>query len=151
MNEKLIKKWSQTGLLEDIPEYRKLEIAKAFEIAANYLATLHTTVDSKEIFSTISKIISITNLSEKAIEFIISDILADTHKPNRKQIAIAKLIESQANFWQTTNDINSPTHTCDISEIISNLVTFNEISQEEAHKLENILNDLYYFIKNLKN
>jgi uncharacterized Rmd1/YagE family protein len=37
MNEKLIKKWSQTGLLEDIPEYRKLEIAKAFEIAATYL------------------------------------------------------------------------------------------------------------------
>jgi len=71
-------------------------------------------------------------------------------KPNKKQLLVGKIIEQQARFWQSTNDITSPTHTCDIGEFISNEVVFGNLLDEEAAELEEKLIDLYFFVRNLK-
>ena len=39
-------------------------------------------------------------------------------KPNESQITVIKSIESTLSFWEGTNDINSPTHECDIDEFL---------------------------------
>lgn len=71
-------------------------------------------------------------------------------KPTEKQKIVAKLIQNQGEFWGRTNDINSPTHHCDIDEYI-NIVVFDEIiTEKEAAVLETKLNDLLLFIKKLE-
>jgi hypothetical protein len=37
---------------------------------------------------------------------------------NEKQIKVCEIIKEQARFWIETNDIKSPTHWSDISEMI---------------------------------
>ena len=37
-------------------------------------------------------------------------------KPNESQIVVIKAIEGTLSFWEGSNDINSPTHECDIDE-----------------------------------
>jgi hypothetical protein len=71
-------------------------------------------------------------------------------KSNKKQILVCEEIISQASFWISTNDISSPTHSCDISEMMRNHVVFNDLTDEEASELETKLNDLYYFVRSLK-
>lgn len=71
-------------------------------------------------------------------------------KPSKKQKEIAKLVELQAIFWQQTNDINSPTHCCDIDEETNNLVTFDLLTEEQAKTLNTSLITIYDLIRNLK-
>lgn len=71
-------------------------------------------------------------------------------KPNKKQIKVCEIIESQGNFWGATNDINSPTHWCDIEEVLGNSVLFEELEQAEATELETRLEELFTFVKSLK-
>ena len=68
-------------------------------------------------------------------------------KPNNKQKLICNIIKTQALFWLNTNDINSPTHGCDIEEEINNCVLFNELNDDEANELKEIILELYYFLK----
>ena len=39
-------------------------------------------------------------------------------KPNKSQIKVIKTIKDTMSFWEGSNDINSPTHECDIDEFL---------------------------------
>ena len=39
-------------------------------------------------------------------------------KPNKAQLQVIKTIKDTFSFWEGTNDINSPTHECDIDETL---------------------------------
>lgn len=39
-------------------------------------------------------------------------------KPNKSQITVIDSIISTLNFWRGSNDIDSPTHECDIDETL---------------------------------
>ena len=39
-------------------------------------------------------------------------------KPNRSQLKVIEAIKLTVFFWEGTNDINSPTHECDIDETL---------------------------------
>ena len=71
-------------------------------------------------------------------------------KPTEKQKAIAKVVEQQGQFWQSTNDINSPTHYCDIDETLLLLDVEGIITENERDVLAEKLSDVYSFIKNIK-
>lgn len=70
-------------------------------------------------------------------------------KPTELQKKICDLIISQAKFWKVTNDINSPTHYCDIREEI--LKDFDELDGFQRDILGDQLMHLLIFIKNFKN
>ena len=67
-------------------------------------------------------------------------------KTTDKQKQICDLVIQQANFWKSTNDINSPTHYCDISESVKSL----ELSEEDEEDLTNFLDNLLNFVKEKK-
>ena len=67
-------------------------------------------------------------------------------KPNEQQKKICGLIKSQASFWMNTNDIDSPTHLCDIDEEVSNL----ELDEEMESELSFALKELYLIVKVMK-
>ena len=71
-------------------------------------------------------------------------------KPTEKQKAVAKVVEQQGQFWQSTNDINSPTHYGDIQESLFTLSVENIITDEEEKLLDEKLGELYTLIKNFK-
>ena len=70
-------------------------------------------------------------------------------KPNKKQIRAWEEIRSQMGFWQYTNDINSPTHSCDIDEMMRNYVVFGDFTESEADELNVKLQDLLQFVQSL--
>jgi hypothetical protein len=41
-----------------------------------------------------------------------------TMKPNKSQIKVINAIKDTLSFWEGSNDINSPTHECDIDETL---------------------------------
>ena len=67
-------------------------------------------------------------------------------KPNEQQKKICGLIKSQASFWMNTNDIDSPTHLCDIDEEVANL----ELDEEMESELSFALKELYLIVKVMK-
>jgi len=67
-------------------------------------------------------------------------------KPNEQQKKICGLIKSQASFWMNTNDIDSPTHLCDIDEEVANL----ELEEEMESELSFALKELYLIVKVMK-
>ena len=67
-------------------------------------------------------------------------------KPTNRHIELCELIKSQANFWIGTNDIDSPTHLCDIAESLNEI---EWISEQEWYEMEDCLTQLYYTIKKL--
>lgn len=72
-------------------------------------------------------------------------------KPSEKQKKVISIIQSQLSFWENTNDINSPTHECDIDEEINLIKIFDDVFNEfEAENLKHELYDLYYYIRNIK-
>lgn len=72
-------------------------------------------------------------------------------KPNEKQIAIAKMISSQAHFWATTNDISSPTHWCDLEESVQTLVNDDVLDKEDGRVLLEGLEGIFdHIIRPLK-
>lgn len=68
-------------------------------------------------------------------------------KSSDKQKEICDLIIEQANFWKNSNDINSPTHGCDIHESICGV---EWLTEEQANETEDLLYKLYTKIKHLK-
>lgn len=71
-------------------------------------------------------------------------------KPSSKQIALAKLIEAEASGWQSSNNITSPTHYCDIRTEVGNFALFNNIDDATADKIEEALSALFTLVRNLK-
>jgi hypothetical protein len=72
-------------------------------------------------------------------------------KPNDKQIAVAKMIASQANFWATTNDITSPTHNSDLDESVDTLVEDGMLDEEDGEILRIGLEGIFFaVVRNLK-
>ena len=65
-------------------------------------------------------------------------------KPTQLQKKICELVKSQASFWINTNDINSPTHYCDMWEELNDI---EELTEGEKDELFKILNDLYTNIR----
>ena len=72
-------------------------------------------------------------------------------KPTEKQKRLILLIEDQLSFWKNTNDINSPTHFCDIDEDI-NMYGMNndDLSEEQSKELNLLLSELLTFIRKNK-
>ena len=71
-------------------------------------------------------------------------------KANAKQIAVAKMIASQVHFWETTNDINSPTHRCDLDESIQTLIIDDIINEEDGEIILEGLEGIYDILRNIK-
>lgn len=72
-------------------------------------------------------------------------------KPNAKQIAVAKMIAAQANFWATTNDIQSPTHNSDLDESVTALVNDGVLDEEDGEILLEGLEGIFFaVVKTLK-
>ena len=73
-------------------------------------------------------------------------------KPTEKQKEVAKVIKDQGSFWMSTNDINSPTHHCDIEECCSNLhkEVGGVLNTSEEELLTEKLSELYLFVKRLE-
>lgn len=65
-------------------------------------------------------------------------------KPNDKQKEICDAIITQMNFFKSSNDINSPTNLCDITEEINKL----DINDEDRDKLIEHLENIYFIIIN---
>jgi hypothetical protein len=68
--------------------------------------------------------------------------------PNQKQITASNIIKLQALFFESTNDINSPTHASDINETINSSLCdcFND---DEKDEFKCLLIDLLIFIRGL--
>lgn len=64
-------------------------------------------------------------------------------KPNKQQKEICEMIKSQASFWMNSNDIDSPTHLCDIDTEVANL----ELEEDMERELSFILKELYWIVK----
>ena len=70
-------------------------------------------------------------------------------KPTAQQQAVAELISEQGKFWMVTNDISSPTHSCDIEESINLLQGEGIIEDKQAAVLDTKLHELLALIRNL--
>ena len=68
-------------------------------------------------------------------------------KPNKLQKDVCELIKRQAQFWINTNDINSPTHFCDIDEELLAMDDFDDVIAEDISYL---LKELLRIVKALK-
>jgi len=70
-------------------------------------------------------------------------------KPNKNQLLVIESIRSTIGFWESTNDLDSPTHLCDIDECtmadLGGILPDDKISQ-----LCDALQTLYFIIKNTK-
>lgn len=64
-------------------------------------------------------------------------------KLSKQQKEICELIKSQVSFWMNSNDIDSPTHLCDIDEEVSRL----ELDEDMESELSFALKELYYIVK----
>ena len=64
-------------------------------------------------------------------------------KPNKQQKAICELIKSQVSYWMSSNDIDSPTHLCDIDEEVATL----ELEEDMKIELSFVLKELYRIVK----
>lgn len=65
-------------------------------------------------------------------------------KATEKHRELCELVKNQANFWASTNDIDSPTHLIDIDDTVSQIEFLEENKQEV---LKNDLRNLYYTIR----
>jgi len=68
-------------------------------------------------------------------------------KPNQKQIAVIRMLRQQTNFWEGTNDIHSPTHHSDNDETVNNV---EGLTTKQTEELSGLIDDLFFFIRNLK-
>lgn len=68
-------------------------------------------------------------------------------KPTPRQKQLIEEVANQASFWMNTNDLQSPTHYCDIEDEIALLKLDDILTTDEAKKFEDLLGDLFDFIK----
>ena len=67
-------------------------------------------------------------------------------KPTEKQIMVCDIIKDQLSFWKSTNDLSSPTHSCDISETLQEEDRLTEMQKDE---LDVLLTDLLCFVRSI--
>ena len=69
-------------------------------------------------------------------------------KPTEKQVKVIDTILSLIKTWKNTNDIDSPTHYCDIHDLLyADLKRKDIITQCDCELIEDRLNDLLYAIQ----
>lgn len=68
-------------------------------------------------------------------------------KPTPRQKKLIEEVQNQASFWMNTNDIDSPTHYGDMEAEVQSLEMEDVLSKEDAKKFEDLLGDLFDFIK----
>ena len=71
-------------------------------------------------------------------------------KPTPRQQKLIEEVQNQAHFWMNTNDLDSPTHYCDIEEETFKLEMDDLLTKEERKEFEDRLSDLLDFIKSKK-
>lgn len=71
-------------------------------------------------------------------------------KPTPRQNLLIEEVQNQSHFWMNTNDIDSPTHYGDIECECLKLEDDANLSQDERKKFEDLLGDLFDFIKSKK-
>ena len=69
-------------------------------------------------------------------------------KPTKTQKAVIDAVIDQLQFWRSTNDIDSPTHYCDIDEYYKAFLE-DCLSEKEIEELKSETCNLFQFIKNL--
>ena len=69
-------------------------------------------------------------------------------KPTKTQKAVIDAVIDQLQFWRSTNDIDSPTHYCDMDENYAASLD-DCLSEEEIEELTSETCNLFQFIKNL--
>ncbi len=70
-------------------------------------------------------------------------------KPTIKQKEVIDAVLNVVKFFKSTNDINSPTHICDIDEVISMEELEENITKEEGDVLTIALSNIYNVIRNI--
>ena len=68
-------------------------------------------------------------------------------KPTETQKTVCDAVIDQLQFWRNSNDIESPTHYCDMDEQYALLK--DNLSEAEIAELASITRKLFRFIKNL--
>ena len=69
-------------------------------------------------------------------------------KPTEKQIKVIDTILSIIKTWKSTNDIDSPTHSCDIHDFLyADLESEDIITPSITEELEDTLRNLLYTIQ----
>jgi hypothetical protein len=63
---------------------------------------------------------------------------------------VLSTIKEQVSLWANSNDIKSPSHLSDISEVVFELKFNGILTNDEGRSLENKLIDLYYFVLEIK-
>lgn len=69
-------------------------------------------------------------------------------KINHKQREIIKFFQNQLNFWENTNDIDSPTHLADIREFMYTIDA--KLDVEQIHAIQMLARHLYLEIQQAK-
>ena len=69
-------------------------------------------------------------------------------KPTKTQKAVIDAVIDQLQFWRSTNDIDSPTHYCDMDECYKAALD-DRMSEGEIEQLKSETCNLFQFIKNL--
>jgi hypothetical protein len=69
-------------------------------------------------------------------------------KPTKTQKAVIDAVIDQLQFWKGTNDIDSPTHYCDMDESYQSALD-DCLSQDEIEELKSETCNLFQLIKNL--
>ena len=68
--------------------------------------------------------------------------------PEEKQIKVIDTILSIIKTWKNTNDIDSPTHDCDMHDFLyADLESEDIITQYDCEMIEDRLSDLLYTIQ----
>ena len=72
-------------------------------------------------------------------------------RTNRVQRHICDFIIDQVTWWRDSNDIDSPTHTCDLECRIDDIVEDEGwLDGDTAHRLEGLLSNLLAEIRKLE-
>ena len=69
-------------------------------------------------------------------------------KPTKTQKAVCDAVIDQLKFWRDANDINSPTHYCNMDECYFSALE-DCLSEKEIVELTEETCNLFQFIKNL--
>lgn len=70
-------------------------------------------------------------------------------KPTRRQILVIEALKKQCDYWLTTNDIHSPSHSTDIDSELVSLELDDEITEAEQEILSDAIGNVWEKIASL--
>lgn len=70
-------------------------------------------------------------------------------KPSTKQLLVIKAIANELSFWETSNDIHSPSHATSIDEAMNMLELDNVLTEQESNELAKALCKVWALIAGL--